>query len=191
MLYNVNLLPWREWRRHEQKQRLKWLVNSGVMVAIAIQGLAGIYIDHQIDIKLSHLALLNSELAQTKQQQGELDNVQRELNNVRGYHEELAELKQRTYTVVQFIESLPAYIPLSVYLVSLKMVENKVEMVAISRESANIRALLDSLDNCQWCQQVRIHSITNDSYFSGLLYHKAELSFSLELTHGSKGLPNG
>ncbi|MGY5540167.1 PilN domain-containing protein [Vibrio brasiliensis] len=188
MLYNVNLLPWREWRRHQQKQRLKWLVNSGVMVALAIQGWAGIYIDHQIDIKLSHLALLNSELAQTKQQQGELDNVRRELNNVRGHHEALAELKQRTDSVVQFIESLPVYIPLRVYLVSLQMVGNKIEMVAISREIANIRALLDSLENCLRCQQIRIHSITNDSYFSGLLYHKAELSFSLD---GSEGLPNG
>lgn len=189
MLHNINLLPWREQLRNHRTQKFKRLVGLSVLVAIVIQALTGIFIDAQVSSHKDRLAVLNDEFVKIKQQQADLERIRSELTEVRGRQIKLVDLRARTDLISQFIESLPNHIPLGVFLVSLQLVDNKVDMVAISRETANIKTLLNALDASTQFSQVSIHSISNND-FEGQLYQIAEISFLYDVIVVGEGKLN-
>ncbi len=74
----INLLPWREKQREEQKRYFFIALGAAVAVAIMIMVLSHIIIERQIDYQQQRIAVLNDEIKVLNQQIAEIKGLKKE-----------------------------------------------------------------------------------------------------------------
>ncbi|EGA64100.1 PilN domain-containing protein [Vibrio brasiliensis] len=179
MLYSVNLFPWREYQRFQHKLRFKRLMVVSVLLTIATQGVIGLDIDKRVEARQSDLERLNSELTRQQLQLSQLTEIEQNLTDLNDRIEQLSALNQQARLASQFITALPTYIPQSVYLDSLQLVDGKVKLVGLSKQTADIRMFIKRLETSAWVRQVVVHSLFQQNKRFGDGFHSFEISFTL------------
>ena len=115
----INLLPWREWERQEQKKQFGvWSVLS-LLLAGAIMLLIHIQMGAKIDYQLSRNNFLSNEIRTLDKQITEISDLRKVRRSLLERMEVIQELQRSRPSIVHLFTEIVGTVPNGVYLQSL------------------------------------------------------------------------
>lgn len=180
MLHDINLLPWREEKRQEYKQRFYGMVVLGVLMAIGLQWFGSLYIDH-----LKTQQKIRNQLLQAYVQ--ELDKQLINLKAIEAKHKSILtrlrlveSLQNERNKTTDFMNLMPELVPEGVYVDKMKMNGRDVEIGGISDSTARLATMLDNFENSAWLMNIEMHSIVSGKVVFGKKFQTFKVSFRFE-----------
>lgn len=180
MLHDINLLPWREEKRQEYKQRFYGMVVLGVLVAIGLQWFGSLYIDH----------LKTQQKARNQQLQAYVQELDKQLINLKAIEAKhksiltrlrlVESLQNERNKTTNFMNLMPELVPEGVYVDKMKMNGRDVEIGGISDSTARLATMLDNFENSAWLMNIEMHSIVSGKVVFGKKFQTVKVSFRFE-----------
>ncbi|WP_194090354.1 PilN domain-containing protein [Vibrio hibernica] len=180
MLHDINLLPWREEKRQEYKQRFYGMVVLGVLVAIGLQWFGSLYIDH----------LKTQQKARNQQLQAYVQELDKQLINLKAIEAKhksiltrlrlVESLQNERNKTTDFMNLMPELVPEGVYVDKMKMNGRDVEIGGISDSTARLATMLDNFENSAWLMNIEMHSIVSGKVVFGKKFQTVKVSFRFE-----------
>lgn len=180
MLHDINLLPWREEKRQEYKQRFYGMVVLGVLVAIGLQWFGSLYIDH----------LKTQQKARNQQLQAYVQELDKQLINLKAIEAKhksiltrlrlVESLQNERNKTTDFMNLMPELVPEGVYVDKMKMNGRDVEIGGISDSTARLATMLDNFENSAWLMNIEMHSIVSGKVVFGKKFQTFKVSFRFE-----------
>lgn len=179
MLPSINLLPWREQRRIDNQQRFTHLL--GLAIGLACLSLAGggQYVTQQSQWQHERNLYLQRHLTVLEQQLEQLSVVEKEQQSLLERIKMVEQLKKDRNRTTDFMNLMPKLIPDGVYLDSLKMSGQSIELVGFSESTAHLAIMLDNLEQSRRLTDVEMHSIVHGEVRFKQHYQAYKVSFSL------------
>lgn len=180
MLHDINLLPWREEKRQEYKQRFYGMVVLGVLVAIGLQWFGSLYIDH----------LKTQQKTRNQQLQAYVQVLDKQLINLKAIEAKhksiltrlrlVESLQNERNKTTDFMNLMPELVPEGVYVDKMKMNGRDVEIGGISDSTARLATMLDNFENSAWLMNIEMHSIVSGKVVFGKKFQTFKVSFRFE-----------
>lgn len=180
MLHDINLLPWREEKRQEYKQRFYGMVVLGVLVAIGLQWFGSLYIDH----------LKTQQKARNQQLQAYVQELDKQLINLKAIEAKhksiltrlrlVESLQNERNKTTDFMNLMPELVPEGVYVDKMKMNGRDVEIGGISDSTSRLATMLDNFENSAWLMNIEMHSIVSGKVVFGKKFQTVKVSFRFE-----------
>ena len=146
----INLLPWREERRQDQKKQFGILAVMMILLGAAVVGLIHIQMVSKIDYQLSRNKFMTSEIAKVDDQIKEI----RELKKVRRSLLERMEVIQALQTsrpeIVHLFTEIVSTVPNGVYLRNLTQKDDNLEMTGEAESHARVSTYMRNLSDSEW-----------------------------------------
>lgn len=180
MLHDINLLPWREEKRQEYKQRFYGMVVLGVLVAIGLQWFGSLYIDH----------LKTQQKARNQQLQAYVQELDKQLINLKAIEAKhksiltrlrlVESLQNERNKTTDFMNLMLELVPEGVYVDKMKMNGRDVEIGGISDSTSRLATMLDNFENSAWLMNIEMHSIVSGKVVFGKKFQTVKVSFRFE-----------
>ena len=150
MITVINLLPWREELRQEQKKQFGILTALMMFLAAAIIGLIHIQMVTKIDYQLSRNKFMSSEISKLDEaivEIGELRKVRRSLVE---RMEVIQDLQRSRPSIVHLFTEIVSTVPNGVYLESLTQTGSNLLMNGQAESNARVSTYMRNLDASDW-----------------------------------------
>ncbi|MGR5431070.1 PilN domain-containing protein [Vibrio astriarenae] len=176
---SINLLPWRESRRQQHRQRFFQLVVLALLLAGGGQFALGRYADEQRAQQQARLHYLQQQIDVIDQRIKAMKVTEEEHKALLTRLDVVEKLQQRRNKTTDFMNLVPGLIPEGVYVDKIKMNGVEVEITGISDSTARLATMLDSLEKSSQLTNVEMHSIVHGKARFGKKYQTFKVSFEL------------
>lgn len=156
---NINLLPWREGVRAAQKKQFMVNLAVAALITVSVMLVANMWINQQTARQQQRNRFLQNETAK-------LDVVLGEMRNIREQRAKLLErmslidsFQQRRNLSVRLFNQLPELVPPGVYLSSLNVVDNHIDIVGKTEAYPRVANMIRQVERRDWLYEPRISSI--------------------------------
>ena len=153
MITTINLLPWREELRQEQKKQFGVLTFLMMFLAAAIVGLIHIQIATKIDYQLSRNNFLNTENAKLDKQIAEIRDLKKVRRSLVERMEVIQDLQRSRPSIVHLFTEIVSTVPNGVYLESLTQTGNNLLMNGEAESNARVSTYMRNLDSSEWLKE--------------------------------------
>ena len=177
MPHKINLLSWREEQRERHKKRFAINIMFGIVVALALQWLAGYYIDYQQRLQHERLDHLNTHIAKLDRKIRLLSEVEAEHKSILTKLAKVEELQNSRNKTTEFMNLMPELVPDGVYVDKIKMSGVELEITGISDSTARLATMLDNFESSDSITDVDMHSIVNGDKRFGRNFQNFSMSF--------------
>jgi len=148
IMTQINLLPWREELRQEQKKQFAMMAAMTCILAAAIVGLIHFQMQSKIDYQLSRNSFLSSEIAKVDEEIKEISDLQKVRRSLIERMEVIQDLQGSRPSIVHLFTEIVSTVPNGVYLESLEQNADNLlingEAESNARVSTYMRNLSDS-----------------------------------------------
>lgn len=146
----INLLPWREWERQEQKKQFGvWSVLS-LLLAGAIMLLIHIQMGAKIDYQLSRNNFISSEIVILDKQIAEISELQKVRRSLLERMEVIQDLQRSRPSIVHLFTEIVSTVPNGVYLQSLTQTGSNLIMNGEAESNARVSTYMRNLSGSDW-----------------------------------------
>jgi type IV pilus assembly protein PilN len=146
----INLLPWREWERQEQKKQFGvWSVLS-LLLAGAIMLLIHIQMGAKIDYQLSRNNFLSNEIRTLDKQITEISDLRKVRRSLLERMEVIQELQRSRPSIVHLFTEIVGTVPNGVYLQSLTQTGGNLVMNGEAESNARVSTYMRNLSGSDW-----------------------------------------
>ena len=146
----INLLPWREWERQEQKKQFGvWSILS-LLLAGAIMLLIHIQMGAKIDYQLSRNNYISSEISKLDKQIAEISELQKVRRSLLDRMEVIQELQRSRPSIVHLFTEIVNTVPNGVYLQSLNQTGGNLIMNGEAESNARVSTYMRNLSGSDW-----------------------------------------
>lgn len=146
----INLLPWREWERQEQKKQFGlWSVLS-LFLAGAIMLLIHIQMGAKIDYQLSRNNYISSEISKLDKQIAEISELQKVRRSLLERMEVIQDLQRSRPSIVHLFTEIVGTVPNGVYLQSLSQTGGNLVMNGEAESNARVSTYMRNLSGSDW-----------------------------------------
>ncbi|PSW19234.1 pilus assembly protein PilS [Photobacterium sanctipauli] len=159
MIAKLNLLPWREERRRQHRQRFTALL-AGVagMVAFGLW-LASGFLGQQQQIQHERNSQLSNEIRLLEQQLSLLPEMDRQRDALSQRLAVITDIQKGRNHITRLMSLLPSVVPQGVYLKSLVMTGSHTKVEGVGDSNGRLATLLSNAESSEWLSQVNMHSI--------------------------------
>jgi type IV pilus assembly protein PilN len=119
IMTRINLLPWREELRQEQKKQFAVMAAMSCVLAIAIVGLIHFQMQAKIDYQLSRNRFLTQEIAKVDEEIKEISELQKVRRSLIERMEVIQDLQGSRPSIVHLFTEIVSTVPNGVYLQTL------------------------------------------------------------------------
>lgn len=180
MIDKLNLLPWREQRRKQHKQRFIGLLAASVALAVAGNGAIGEYIENQQLQQQSRNNQLQQELASLEQRLAFLPQLDKQREAIEMRLKVIADIQLSRNRVTQLLNQLPEVVPAGVYLDGVNLASQRVKVDGFGDTNGHLAALLGKAEQSPWFNNVEMHSLVTTK--SSDKKQKSQFNASFDLT---------
>ena len=146
----INLLPWREWERQEQKKQFGvWSILS-LLLAGAIMLLIHIQMGAKIDYQLSRNNYISSEISKLDKQIAEISELQKVRRSLLDRMEVIQDLQRSRPSIVHLFTEIVNTVPNGVYLQSLIQTGGNLVMNGEAESNARVSTYMRNLSGSDW-----------------------------------------
>jgi type IV pilus assembly protein PilN len=150
MITTINLLPWREELRQEQKKQFTVLTLLMMTLAGFIVLLMYVQMSAKIDYQLSRNAYMNSEIAQLDEQIAEIRDLRKVRRSLVERMEVIQDLQRSRPSIVHLFTEIVSTVPNGVYLQTLTQSGSNLLMNGEAESNARVSTYMRNLDNSDW-----------------------------------------
>lgn len=146
----INLLPWREERRQEQKKAFGVLAGLVLLLAGAVVGLIHIQMNSKIDYQLDRNRFMTNEIATLDKEIAEIRNLKKVRRSLLERMEIIQSLQTSRPSIVHLFTEIVSTVPNGVYLQTLTQVGNNLKLDGEAESNARVSTYMRNLSNSPW-----------------------------------------
>lgn len=159
MIDKLNLLPWREQRRKQHKQRFVGLLMASIALAIVGNGAIAEYIENQQRQQQSRNDQLQHELNSLEQRLAFLPKLDKQRDAIELRLKVIADIQLSRNRVTQLLNQLPEVVPAGVYLDGVNLASQRVKVDGFGDTNGHLAALLGKAEQSPWFNNIEMHSL--------------------------------
>jgi type IV pilus assembly protein PilN len=150
MITTINLLPWREELRQEQKKQFGVLTFLMMFLAAAIIGLIHIQMASKIDYQVSRNKFMGNEIVKLDEEIAEIRDLKKVRRSLVERMEVIQDLQRSRPSIVHLFTEIVSTVPNGVYLESLTQSGNNLLMNGEAESNARVSTYMRNLDRSEW-----------------------------------------
>jgi len=146
----INLLPWREEKRQEQKKEFGVFAALMVVLAVATVGLIHMQMASRIDYQLDRNRFMTSEISKLDAQIVEIRNLKKVRRSLLERMEVIQDLQGSRPSIVHLFTEIVETVPNGVYLESLTQVGSNLKLNGEAESNARVSTYMRNLSDSLW-----------------------------------------
>jgi type IV pilus assembly protein PilN len=155
----INLLPWREKKREQEKKQFTTSLIGGVLGACLIVFLMHSYATHLIDTQTARNQLLQNEIALVEEQIKEIKSLKETRDSLISRMTIIQNLQSTRTVMVHLFDELIRVMPSGVYIYKLERKEDVVTMWGYAQSNTNVSLLMKNMEQNAWLQNPSLTEI--------------------------------
>jgi len=149
----INLLPWREWKRQEQKKQFGlWCVLS-LLLAGSIMALIHMEMTRKIDYQLSRNNYMSTEINELNKQIAEISALQKVRRSLLERMEVIQNLQRSRPTIVHLFTEIVTTVPNGVSLQTLSLTGGDLVVNGEAESNARVSNYMRNLSDSDWLKE--------------------------------------
>ena len=150
IITRINLLPWREEQRQDQKKQFVIMAVLSCVLAAAIVGLIHIQMASKIDYQLSRNQFVSAEIAKVDKEIAEISELQKVRRSLIERMEVIQDLQGSRPSIVHLFTEIVSSVPNGVYLQSLEQKGNNLKINGEAESNARVSTYMRNLQSSDW-----------------------------------------
>ena len=150
MTTQINLLPWREELRQEQKKQFAVMAVLTMTLSAAIVGLIHIQMAGKIDYQLSRNSFVSNEISKLDNQIAEIKDLRKVRRSLLERMDVIQDLQTARPSIVHLFTEIVGTVPNGVYLESLNQGEGNLVISGQAESNARVSTYMRNLSNSEW-----------------------------------------
>ena len=150
IITRINLLPWREELRQEQKKEFAMMLVLSVALAGAIYGLVYFQMQSKIDYQLSRNNFMTSEIKKLDDEIKEIRELQKVRRGLIERMEVIQDLQASRPSIVHLFTEIVSTVPNGVYLESLTQTGSNLLINGEAESNARVSTYMRNLSASEW-----------------------------------------
>jgi type IV pilus assembly protein PilN len=146
----INLLPWREELRQEQKKQFGVMAGLTCVLAVAIVGLIHIQMQSKIDYQLSRNRFVSNEISKVDEEIKEISELQKVRRSLVERMEVIQDLQGSRPSIVHLFSEIVSTVPNGVYLETLAQTGSKLLIKGEAESNARVSTYMRNLSASDW-----------------------------------------
>ncbi len=155
----INLLPWREELRQEQKKQFGVMVGLTMALAAAIVGLIHMQMAGKIDYQLSRNSFMSSEIGKLDAEIAEISELQKVRRNLVERMEIIQDLQGSRPSIVHLFTEIVSTVPNGVYLETLNQAGGNLVVNGEAESNARVSTYMRNLSESLWLKSPNLSVI--------------------------------
>ncbi len=155
----INLLPWREELRQEQKKQFGVMVGLTMALAAAIVGLIHMQMAGKIDYQLSRNNFMSSEIGKLDAEIAEISELQKVRRNLVDRMEIIQDLQGSRPSIVHLFTEIVSTVPNGVYLETLNQAGGNLVVNGEAESNARVSTYMRNLSESEWLKSPNLSVI--------------------------------
>jgi len=150
IITSINLLPWREEQRQEQKKQFGVMAVMTCVLAAAIVGLIHFQMQSKIDYQNSRNNFMSQEIAQVDEEIKEISELQKVRRSLVERMEVIQDLQGSRPSIVHLFSEIVSTVPNGVYLESLAQTGSNLAINGEAESNARVSTYMRNLQASAW-----------------------------------------
>jgi type IV pilus assembly protein PilN len=159
IITQINLLPWREEHRQEQKKQFAVMAFMTCVLAIAIFGLIHFQMQAKINYQLSRNGFITDEINKVNGQIEEISELQKVRRSLVERMEVIQDLQGSRPSIVHLFTEIVSTVPNGVYLESLIQTGTKLEINGQAESNSRVSTYMRNLSASEWLKEPNLSVI--------------------------------
>ena len=153
IITRINLLPWREELRQEQKKQFVWMVVMTCVLAAAIVGLIHFQMQAKIDYQLSRNRFVTNEIKKVDEEIKEISELRKVRRSLVERMEVIQDLQGSRPSIVHLFAEIVSTVPNGVYLESLAQTGSNLLINGEAESNARVSTYMRNLASSEWLKE--------------------------------------
>lgn len=162
MTININLLPWREELKEQQKREFLGLLGFGVIAAAGLMLLIHMLINRQIGFQQENNDYLKNEIKILDQQIAEIQALQNEKQQLLARMEIIQQLQTNRPQVVRLFDGIVRTVPDGLYLTNLTRTGPKIVIDGKAESNTRVSTFMRNIEASSWLKNPALTLIQAD-----------------------------
>jgi type IV pilus assembly protein PilN len=150
IITRINLLPWREELRQEQKKQFALMSVMTCVLAAAIVGLIHFQMQAKIDYQLSRNSFMTNQITKVDEEIKEISELKKVRRSLIERMEVIQDLQGSRPSIVHLFSEIVASVPNGVYLESLAQTGNNLLINGQAESNARVSTYMRNLSASEW-----------------------------------------
>jgi len=150
IITTINLLPWREELRQEQKKQFITMAVMSALLALAVWGLIHFQMQSKIDYQLSRNNYMTNEIKKLDEEIKEIRELQKVRRSLVERMEVIQDLQASRPTIVHLFSEIVSTVPNGVYLESLAQTGSNLLINGEAASNARFSTYMRNLSASEW-----------------------------------------
>ena len=159
IITQINLLPWREELRQEQKKQFAMMLAMTCLLAAAIVGLIHFQMQAKIDYQLSRNRFLTQEIAKLDEEIKEIAELQKVRRSLIERMEVIQDLQASRPSIVHLFTEIVSTVPNGVYLESMQQTGTNLLINGEAESNARVSTYMRNLAASDWLKEPNLSVI--------------------------------
>ena len=153
IMTTINLLPWREELRQEQKKEFGMMAEASLVVAALIVGLIHFQVQAKINYQLSRNKFLSDEIAKVDEEIKEISELQKVRRSLIERMEVIQDLQASRPSIVHLFTEIVSTVPNGVYLQTLAQTGSSLVVNGEAESNARVSTYMRNLSASEWLKE--------------------------------------
>ena len=150
IITSINLLPWREELRQEQKKQFITMAVMTALLALAVWGLIHFQMQSKIDYQLSRNNYMTNEIKKLDEEIKEIRELQKVRRSLIERMEVIQDLQASRPSIVHLFTEIVSSVPNGVYLETLTQVGSNLTINGEAESNARVSTYMRNLSASDW-----------------------------------------
>jgi len=153
IMTRINLLPWREEQRQEQKKQFAVMAVMSCILAAAIVGLIHFQMQSKIDYQLSRNRFVSNEITKVDEEIKEIQELQKTRRSLIERMEVIQDLQGSRPSIVHLFSEIVSTVPNGVYLETLSQTGSNLLITGEAESNARVSTYMRNLSSSDWLKE--------------------------------------
>jgi type IV pilus assembly protein PilN len=176
----INLLPWREKKREQEKKQFTISLLIGLIMAVVVVFLIDYYAKSLLDAQTQRNQRLKDEITQLEKQIKEISEIKKLRQALIARMTIVQNLQATRALTVRLFDEIIKIMPDGVYLNHVERVGDKVTLLGYAESNTNISLLMRHIESNAWIQNPVLTEIKKSLEAKKLDENEFKLSFILK-----------
>ncbi len=163
MSININLLPWREEQKEQQKREFVSFLGLGVVAATGLMLLVHMLIARQIAFQNDNNIFLKNEITKLDQQIAEIQALQKEKQQLLARMEIIQQLQTNRPQIVRLFDGIVRTVPEGLYLTNLARTGPNLVIDGKAESNTRVSTFMRNIESSNWLKNPVLTYIQADT----------------------------
>ncbi|HAT7072086.1 TPA: pilus assembly protein PilN [Legionella pneumophila] len=176
----INLLPWREQKREQEKKLFTTMLLIGIIIAAAIVFLMNFYVSHLISNQTNRNQILQKEITALDEQIKEIKALKQIREGLISRMSIVQNLQSIRTLMVHLFDELVRIIPPGIYITKIQREHDVITLWGYSESNTSVSILMRNIDADVWIQNPILTEIKKNVELKQSPNNEFKLSFVLK-----------